>query len=178
MADIAKIPCEITAGLTFHVEVEAPDYPAQEWVLTLYLRGPSRADVARDGVTGHFIASPTITAEWKPGQYYWAIRAGNGDDVRELQKGELTVLPDIGAATGEFDGRSQNQRTLDAVTAVIEKRASLDQERYRINNRELYRTPIGDLLKLQTHYRKLVAAEKQRASGNRQWGRNIKVMLP
>lgn len=178
MADIANIPSEITAGLTFQVEVEAPEYPAENWTLTLHLRGPSRADVTRDGVTGHFAVSPAITAAWKPGQYYWAIRAANDDDVRELQKGELTVLPNIGATTGEFDGRSQNQRTLDAVTAVIEKRASLDQERYRINNRELYRTPIADLLKLQTHYRKLVAAEKQRASGNRQWGRKIGVLLP
>lgn len=175
MADVANIPCEITAGLSFSVAASAPDYPTDDWVLTLYLRGPSSADVVMDGLTSAFVAAPSATKTWKPGRYFWAIRAASDDDVRELQKGELTVLPDIAAASGSFDGRSQAERTLDAVNAVIEGRASMDQERYRINNRELYRTPIGDLLKLQTHYRRIVASEKKKASGSTYWGRRIEV---
>lgn len=178
MADIANIPCEITAGLSFSIPVSAPEYPSDIWTLVLHLRGPSQANVPLDGLTGNFVAAPSVTADWKAGRYYWAIRAASNDDVRELQKGELTILPDIAATGSDFDGRSQAERTLDAVNAVIEGRASIDQERYRINNRELYRTPISDLLKLQTHYRRLVATEKQRAAGNRQWGRRILVRLP
>lgn len=37
------------------------------------------------------------------------------------------------------DLRNYAQKTLTALEAVIEGRASLDQERYCINNRELYR---------------------------------------
>jgi hypothetical protein len=49
--------------------------------------------------------------------------------------------------------------------AVIEGRASLDQERYRINNRELYRTPMETLIKLRNQYRAEVSRERAKASG-------------
>ena len=49
---------------------------------------------------------------------------------------------------------------LDAIEAVIENRATLDQERYRINDRELWRTPVTELIKLRQRYRAEVQAEK------------------
>ena len=54
----------------------------------------------------------------------------------------LITLPGVGV-----------QRTLEAIEAVIEKRASIDQERYKINNRELWRTPIPELLVMRDRYR-------------------------
>ena len=63
------------------------------------------------------------------------------------------------------DARSHVQRVLDAIEAVLEKRATLDQEQYRINNRELRRTPIADLLKLRDRYRGELARMKAASKG-------------
>ena len=73
------------------------------------------------------------------------------------------MRPDIAQLAAGHDARSHVQRVLDAIEAVLEKRATLDQEQYRINNRELRRTPIADLLKLRDRYR----MELQRAKAAR-----------
>lgn len=147
--------------------------PAPAWTVTLHLRGPSQINLvaAPDG-EGHKIeADPATTATWAPGAYWWTIRATDGVDVVEIETGDLTVLPDLVNAAAGYDGRSDNEKALDAIRAVIAKRATLDQERYRINNRELYRTPIADLLKLRAFYARAVAREK----GKSAWGRPVRV---
>jgi hypothetical protein len=79
------------------------------------------------------------------------------------------------AISGEYDGRSDNQKALDAIEAVLARRATLDQQRYTINNRELWRTPIIELIKLRSFYAAAVAREKRKNSGNRTFGRRINV---
>lgn len=95
----------------------------------------------------------------------------------EAGNGQITILPDLASAGDGFNGKTHAQRTLEAIEAVIEKRATMDQERYRINNRELYRTPIADLLKLRDLYRLEVAREKQAQCGKNPFGRKVRVSL-
>ena len=51
------------------------------------------------------------------------------------------------------DPRSHAKITLDAVEAVIEGRATKDQENYSIAGRSACRTPVADLLSLRDYYR-------------------------
>lgn len=152
-------------------------YPAPAWTVTLHLRGPSDINLTAtgDSASHQFSAAPAVTGSWVPGAYWWAIRATDGTDVVEIERGTLSVLPDLVSVTGAYDGRSENEKALDAIEAVLAKRATLDQERYRINNRELYRTPITDLLKLRTFYAAQVRREKAKAGGRSGWGRAIHV---
>ena len=53
----------------------------------------------------------------------------------------------------------------------------MDQERYRINNRELYRTPIADLIKLRDMYRAEVNRERAAKCGKNPFGRKVRVVL-
>jgi hypothetical protein len=57
--------------------------------------------------------------------------------------------------------------------AVIEGRATRDQERYRINNRELQRTPISDLIRLRDRYREEARRERAAAKGQSLLGRRV-----
>lgn len=167
------IPVQHAAGLTFSASVDGADHPGT--AIVLHLRGPSQINLAASP-DGKFSATATATAEWTPGAYWWTIRATNdAGEVSELGKGAIEILPDMLAAEPGFDGRSDNEKALDAIDAVLEKRASLDQERYRINNRELYRTPIAQLIKLRAFYAAAVAREKRKASGNSNWGRPVHV---
>lgn len=95
----------------------------------------------------------------------------------EVGSGQITIMPDLAAAEAGYTAKTHAQRTLEAIEAVIEKRASMDQERYRINNRELYRTPIADLLKLRDLYRLEVAREQQAQRGCNPFGRKVRVSL-
>lgn len=178
MSNARIIPDSITAGVAFAACAALSAYPAPDWSLTLFLRGPAVIDLdsVDDGTAHDFAALAAVTAAWAPGSYAYTIRATNGGDVIEVESGRVQILPDLAAAGAGFDSRSHARKSLDAIEAVIEKRATLDQERYRINNRELYRTPIADLLRLRNEYRAEVRREERREKG-RNTIRQIRVRM-
>lgn len=149
-------------------------YPAPAWTLTVHLRGPGLIDLQADA-NGVFTATAEATKAWAPGTYWYSMRATKGADVLEVASGQLVVRPDLATAGAGYDGRTQNERALENICAVLEKRASQDQQRYTINNRELWRTPIADLLKLKGHYTAAVRRERAAAAGRNSFGRTIKV---
>lgn len=175
------LPGSISAGLTFKRTVNLPAYPAsQGWGLHIYLRGVSAINIeSTPSGTQHIFDVPaSTTSAWKAGSYGYSVRAVNATsgEVYEVDGGNLNILGDIQTAT-DGDYRSHAQKVLDAVEAVIENRASLDQERYRINNRELYRTPMADLLRLRAQYRNEVRQEKAKACGKSLFGQTVRVSL-
>ena len=120
---------------------------------------------AASGSYHRFRISAAETAQWEPGVYWYSIRATDGTDVVEVEAGEITIKPDLAGLSAGHDGRLHVQRVLDAIEAILEKRATIDQERYRINNRELYRTPIPDLLALRDRYKAELRRMKAMAKG-------------
>ena len=165
------IPSLITAGTTFRVELELPEYPAPQWAVTLFLRGQEKVDLPAVGFAEVHVlgASAEVTRTWLPGRYWWALRATDETgDVVEVASGEVRVQADL-ASVYSHDGRSHAVRVLDAIEAVIEGRASKDQQSYQINNRQLSLTPIGDLLKLRDRYK--AEAARERAGSNAGIGR-------
>ena len=82
------------------------------------------------------------------------------DIISEIASGVMEVTPDIAALPAGTDVRTPNKRILDAINAVIEQRANHDQQSYKINNRELVRTPLTDLLKFKAKYALLVRRER------------------
>jgi hypothetical protein len=164
---VGLIPSEISAGITFRVPLSFSEYPAPDWELSLILRGLGPIDLVAAGVdeTHTFLADAVVTAAWVPGSYWWQLRASDGSDVVLVAEGQTKILADISAVVGEFDGRSHAQRVLQAIEAVIEGRASIDQESYSINNRSLSRTPVSDLLKLRDRYRAEVSSAAAAKAG-------------
>lgn len=82
-----------------------------------------------------------------------------------VEEGQVRILEDLVSAAPGFDGRSHAEKVLEAIEAVIEGRASLDQSQYTINNRSLTRTPVADLLKLRNTYRAEVRAQRMAKRG-------------
>jgi hypothetical protein len=164
---VGLIPSEISAGITFRLPLSFSEYPAPDWELSLILRGPVAIDLFASGADeAHtFLAAAAVTANWAPGPYWWQLRASDGSDVVLVSEGQSKVLVDISAVAVGFDGRSHSQRVLQAIEAVIENRASIDQESYSINNRSLSRTPVSDLLKLRDRYRAEVSSAAAAKAG-------------
>ena len=172
-----QFPDEIAAGLDFSAVLILPRYPALVWLVTAIIRGPSSIDLDAVGLDqAHtFSAAADVTETWGAGLYRYSVRATNGASLVEVSSGELTVIPDLAQATAGYDGRSDAEIALDALDAVIGNRATLDQSRYRINNRELFRMQVSELLKLRAYYVSRVRRERAKKNGRARFGRIIPV---
>ena len=164
------LPQSIPAGLTFDRTLTLTAYQAGVWSLSVALRGPSVIDINGTAVGNQhrLKVAASDTAAWTPGRYWYSVRATSPDtgDVVEVEAGEVTITPDVAEATAGYDGTSHAQRVLDSIEAVLEKRATQDQQRYKINNRELWRTPIAELLMLRDRYRAQVRMSRLAKTGN------------
>ena len=136
-------PSQIKAGTTFKFNLNLTVYPASDWTVYAYLRGASAIDLqsTAQGNMHVFNVPANISKDYKTGHYGFSLRIVNFSTggVEELESGVLEPNSDLASISENTDLRNYAQKTLTALEAVIEGRASLDQERYRINNRELYR---------------------------------------
>ena len=87
----------------------------------------------------------------------------DGSAKHLLASGQIEVLANLAAVNAPYDGRSRNQRILDALDAAIEGRASKEQLSYTIGNRQLTYISIKEKMELREKYAVLVANEKLRA---------------
>lgn len=174
-------PKTITAGITLNFRVNLTAYPASSgWSLVAYLRGNATIDLQSqaDGNQHLFNIPAQVTKNYKAGHYGYSLRAIHSTGlIDEIESGVVEIKADLASITDNTDLRSHAQKTLAAIEAVIENRATLDQERYRINNRELYRTPFDILVKLRGFYRAEVAREQAKACGKSVFGKVIRVRL-
>lgn len=161
-------PRNITAGTTIECPFTLTAYPASDWLISAVLRGAGQIDLTADrvGNSHRFSVSALDTSSWAPGDYWFSVRATRGSEVAEVEAGQITIKPDLSKLDAGHDGRNHVQRVLDAIEAVLEKRSSIDQDRYKINNRELWRTPVQDLLKLRDHYRSELRRMNATKNGN------------
>lgn len=175
------LPPTIQAGATLDTCAALGNFPAPEWTLAVHLRGPAVINLAAtpDGAAHKLAKAAADTAAFTPGVYQYVARVTRAADgwVEQVDAGQVEVLRDLATITDATDLRSDAQRGLDAIEAVLQKRAGMDQMRYTINGRELWRTPIADLLKLKGHYQTLVRRERAKARGTSLWRPAAKVRL-
>lgn len=173
------IPKKIQAGVDFRATFASLDMQALAWSSVLLLRGPVSRDfdADREGSSFAFDLGHAETATLPAGVYAYSIRATNGDAKVEVESGTVEVLADLAAATAGYEARSQAAIALEAIDAVLAKRATMDQSRYKINNRELDRTPIPELLRLRTYYASKVSREKAQADGKSVFGKQVKITM-
>jgi hypothetical protein len=171
-------PANFTAGTTFKRAITLTAYAATAgWSLNAMMRGPGAVDIAStpDGAQHVLTADAATTASWAPGRYTYTVRASCDGFVVDIDVGQIEVLPDPAAQSAGVDVRSHAQIVLDNIEAVIEKRATQDQARYTINNRELWRTPIAELLLLRDRYAAIVAKERRKARGQSLFGQSVRI---
>lgn len=175
--DNQGIPATATAGLSFDVSATFAEYPAPQWSATLLLRGPRSIDLpaVADGLAHTITVGAATTALWAPGVYWYSFRVQSAAESREVANGQIEILPDFAALPAGYDGRTQAELALEAIKAVLAKRATQDQQRYTIDNRELWRTAPADLIKLRAFYTVEVRRERDAKSGRRTFGRAVQV---
>lgn len=165
---------ELIAGDSLDFPVHVPGYLASEgWTLTYRLvpRSGSAAaitfDAVADGDDYEVQVAAAVTAGWTVGDYAWAAYVTKSGARHTVDSGRVQIRPDPAAAASGTDSRSHAEIVLDAIEAVIERRATKDQEEYRIGDRMLKHTPLADLRAMREEYRREVAAETRKRLGIR-----------
>ncbi len=149
-------PTEVTANDAITWRRTLVDFPPSEgWELSYALRGPALLDITATADAGGYLVSNSAPAT--SGEYYLQGYVTRNTERHTVYSGNLTVKPDLSAiTTGTYDGRSRVKRTLDAIDAVLENRASQDELQLEINtgtsSRRLARIPHDQLLKLRSVY--------------------------
>jgi hypothetical protein len=168
MTDIAnQEPTKLVAGDAAKWTKNLPQYlPADGWVVTYAIvkAGVRYAVTASDNGDGTHLVSVTAatTALWEPGAYHWQAYATKASERYTVAAGALTVVANF--AAGAADGRSHVARTLDALEAVLEGRASSDQLAYSIGGRSISKMTPEQLLTWRDKYRAELAAETKAAA--------------
>ena len=135
------------------------DYPIASYSLKYSARlenaGSTEIEITASESGSDYIVEvgQATTAAYTAGVYHWQayiIRTSDSERIT-VDSGTWEVKANRDAAT--TDPRGHVKKVLDAIEAVIESRASKDQESYSIAGRSLGRTPIADLILLRDKYR-------------------------
>ena len=105
------------------------------------------------------VASAT-TAAYTVGVYHWQMYITRTSDSERIMLDSGTFELVANRASSTADPRTHAKIVLDAIEAVIEGRATKDQESYSIEGRSLSRTSISDLLLFRDRYKAEVRKEE------------------
>lgn len=159
------------------------DWPAPSWTLKYRFKnqaGGFEITATASGVNFDVVVTAATTAAFVAGDYTWqAWVEGGASEVYTVGEGTLKVLASLraGSAGTAQDLRSHARKVLDAIKAVLENRASLDQQSYQIHGRALSRTPIPDLLVLRDRYEEDVASEERAEKLRRRLGGDNRILV-
>lgn len=142
------------------------DYPPATYSLKYSLRrhntGAEIEIIANESGSDYLVeVASATTATYTAGRYVWQAYINRTSDAERLLIGTGTLEVVANRDTAVTDPRTHARKALDAIEAVIENRATVDQQEYSIAGRSLKRTLVTDLLVLRDRYRAEVRAEER-----------------
>jgi len=156
-------PDVLTSGDTVQWTKSLANYlPADGWVLTYHIVDAviSKDIVATDNGDGTHLAVFTAALSTVPaGTYAMKGFVTNNSERFTVFVGTVVAHQDL--STGATDIRSHAKKTLDAIEATLENRATQDQRRMQVAGRLIERMHIDELLKLRAVYKAEYARERR-----------------
>ena len=154
-----NVPRIITTGDTISWNDNFPDLKSTDYTLTHLIRGTkSHLDVVsvpnNDGWVSAIASS--ASAALIPDRYWAQIVVFNDSERITLDTLELTVKPNF-ANLKNFDGRSDDEKELDAITQAIAVVAKGGVAEYEINGRRVRYRDMNELIRLRDRVRARIA---------------------
>lgn len=171
-----NIPKQLYAGTTLKWRDNGASGPLNEsitsadWALTYYLRTNANQEghtvIGTSYGTGwEFTISATDSAGFDAGSWFFNAEASKGSEKFTLGSGRLEVFASL-AYTGQpgaFDGRTQAEQDLDAVTSAIRSIIADKAAEYSIGNRTFKRIDLAELRVRESQLKAIVARERKAA---------------
>jgi hypothetical protein len=158
-------PKELRAGVTWEWDRnDLSDYPATTWTLKYWFKrqgGTDKFSITASASGSNFAVSvaAATTLAYVADDYTWVAVVTAGSEVFEVDHGTMKILPRYDQDVA-LDDRTHAKKVLEAIEAVLESRATKDQEEYTIGTRSLKRTPLKDLIALRDKYKAEVFGEQ------------------
>ena len=162
----------ITAGETFEVTVSAD--PAA--TVLVQFAGMQSRNVNATGTAGTFTAAAN-TSGWIPGHYIWEAWATVAAHRALVGTGDLLIRESAATLAPGAEVRTQARIAVAHIQAMLAGGATLEAKRYKINNRELERHSIAELLQLLSFWRRELSRESRRDSASLALGSSIAVRI-
>jgi hypothetical protein len=160
-------PRSFIAGETLEWSKSLDDYPADEWTLKYSLRGPGTApaDITATADGEEFLVdvSSTVTTALTAGTWRLVGWVEKGSEKHFIHDREVIVI--AAPASGTLDTRSTAKIIVDAIDALMTGKASLDQQSYKIADRELVRMTPKELTDWRTYYWNIYVREERSKRG-------------
>lgn len=136
------------------------DYPTGDYALTYEYHEDSGGGgnhkftiTATEANDTYYVEVPTTTTEnYHSGDYIWAAYITRSSDSARIQIDEGRTKITANFADTNADLRSHAKKVLDALEAVIEGRATIDQSSMSIAGRSLSRMSIDELMTFKDRY--------------------------
>ena len=176
-------PAKLVAGdrFTWKRDDLASDYPPSSFALTYEFHEDSGGGgnkqftiTATEADSTYYIeVGSSTTASYDTGDYIWEAYITRSADSERIMvdSGRTEITTNL--ANTNADLRSHAKIVLDAIEAVIENRASMDQSSMSIAGRSLSRMSIDDLMTFRDRYKaeylkeiKLARIRNKQGSGN------------
>lgn len=168
------VPSKLRSGLNNSWTQSSPEY-YDGFTLSYRFFNDSSAFSVSGGVISqsgseYTVTIPYASATWQHGTYRWEAYVTKDDDKYLIDSGVVEILPNI-QSSESFDGRSHNEKVLDALRAVIERRATTDQLSVSIGGKSIQRMPFDQLIKYAKQYEEYVRQERlsERLQGTGQY---------
>lgn len=153
------LPTTIYAGDSLDFDTVVAGYSAADgWALTFRLvpqaQGGSPVSISTlaNGEAHNANVSASTTASWGAGAYTWLAYVTKAGERFTVANGRLEIAANPATAAAGLDTRTHARKVLEAIDALIEGRATVDQEEISIAGRSLKRIPVPDLIKLRQTY--------------------------
>ena len=151
-------PRSVTAGDTLKWTKTLADYPASAWTLSYRLINAAAAidiSASADGDTHSISVAAATTAAWADGDYAWISSVTDGTERYTLDRGEITVLPNLAAASAT-DTRTQAQKAIADLKAAIATYTATNGHvhQYSIAGRTMQFRSVADMQQLLQFWKK------------------------
>jgi len=164
--NLNRIPDDFRAGDTVKWTQNLTNYQPDAWTLKyVFVKDSDQIIViGTDNGDGSHLLTVNSATGFEGGNYKWTSFVTDGTDRHTVENGRVEVAVNYETATTGYDDRSHVKKTLDALEATLEGRASKDQESYSIAGRSLSRMPVPDLIiwknKYEAYYAQEIKAER------------------
>lgn len=158
------------------------DYPTASYALSYEFNLVDGSTAANFTLTAtesndEYIIEVSNTTSYTAGEYNWVSYITRSSDSARIKLSEGFTEIQENYATTTSSVRSHAKKVLDAIEAVIENRATMDQSSMSIAGRSLSRLTIDELLQFRDRYKAeyLKEVKKARIKNKKDSGNTIKV---
>lgn len=158
------------------------DYPTASYSLSYEFNlvdGSTAANFTLSATESNdeYIIEVSNTTSYTSGEYNWVSYITRSSDSARIKLSEGFTEIQENYATTTSSVRSHAKKVLDAIEAVIENRATMDQSSMSIAGRSLSRLTIDELLQFRDRYKAeyLKEVKKARIKNKKDSGNTIKI---